>query len=101
MTALRCALHRRRPDRSSRHAASCLRCQAVEARHRQMLRGLRAMRDEEDAAPDGLLLAVMGALDVPVTEPRPATRRVAIAGGTAVAIAAAAAIAGIRHRRAA
>lgn len=99
MTALRCALHRRRPDRPSRHAVSCLRCQATESRHRQLMRALRELRDAEEPAPDHLVRDVLAALDFPEPEVRPG-RKAAIAGGTAVAIAAAAAIA-VRTRRAA
>ena len=98
MTAVRCAVHRRRLDRASRHAAACLRCQAAGARQRQMLRALRTLAYEEEEAPGHLMAAVMSALDAPMPAPRPVRNKAAIAGGTAVAIATAAAIA-VRHRR--
>jgi hypothetical protein len=68
-----------------------------------LLRGLRELRDHEATAPDDLVATVMGVIDGGATV-RASSRNTAavrIAGGTAVAIAAAAAIAGIRHRRAA
>ncbi len=102
MTALRCAVYLRRlpsrVGRQSRHASACLRCQAAGARYGALSRRLRDLRLDEAVAPPHLVDGVMGALDaVPV---RVSARGAAVAiGGTAVAIAAAAAIAGLRHRR--
>ncbi len=111
MTALRCRVARHRMPATvergepSGHIATCLRCQAEESRYRLLLRELRDLRRDEANAPPHLATAVMDEIDAPAIQlartPSRSNAVVAIAGGTAVAIAAAAAIAGLRHRRAA
>ncbi len=104
MTALRCAVHRARLPSlgwSGGHAATCLRCQAATARYGVLLQGLRDLRDDEAVAPPHLVDGVMSGIDAaPPVAARASGRgaAVAIAGGTVVAIAAAAIA---RHRRAA
>jgi hypothetical protein len=86
-----------------RHAVHCLRCQAHAAQHRKMSRALHDLRSVVVDPPAGFVSDVVALLD---EEPVPGTsrgllsgRRVAYAGGLAVATAAGAVSAAVLTAR--
>ena len=106
MTPMRCRIVRAAPigGRARAHRASCLRCQATDARHRVLHRELEAIGRETVPAPRQLAPAVatrLGTQDA--VDPRRAlaarlTARYAAAAGVSAATAAAL-ITGIVRRR--
>jgi hypothetical protein len=77
--------------RLGRHAATCLRCQAETARYRKLQRGLGALREATEPAPDTLAPRVEHGIGVVYEEPPRVHARVAAAAATAGAVVAAAA----------
>lgn len=92
----------------ARHVASCLRCQAEQARRARLRRLLAQLRAEQEALPPGVLASVLEALgtaaaqaDGPGTGPGRAWRATAAAGvlGGAVVVLALRARIGLRLPR--